>query len=169
MPFEKLSESGVESKVEADGEKFGKQAEKAMREVIKLFGESQEFFDSDRYEDEKYGVRADGWILLPEWRCGVQCCAPVQFSIRRDIMFGDKGREALQRGSIPYWINPQKIELWIEDKVKYDYIGKELAQDFKRKVWQAADLMKKMGMLKTITSDVILKGRNQRKDAKRHA
>lgn len=164
--FPKLRvESTEESK-----EHFGKVCERAMKEIILLFGKSPDFFIADEFEDMKYGVRADAWLKVSEWRGGSPCCVPVQFSIREDIkgiQGGEKGKEALGRGSIPYWIDRRKIELWLEDRNKYMKVGEELALDFQRHIERVVPMLRKLGRITFIRQADIDKWRQKRKEQER--
>jgi len=81
-------------------EKFGLQSE---RRIISILKEEGFMVVKATYEEDHF-YKVDFWL----WHNG--SWVAVQFSVDREAIMGRKGKDAVQRGIIPMWIDGDKLK-----------------------------------------------------------
>lgn len=80
----------------------GKWCENAMIHLLRRNGSEAD--PSSPYEDHR--LKIDLWVR----RSRREDFLPIQFTTNREAVVGAKGLDALRRGVIPSWLDPQRIE-----------------------------------------------------------
>lgn len=84
-------------------EKFGLKAEEWMVELLSRNG--TETRRATLKEDTVFKV--DFWVRLNGY------WLPIQFSVDKEAIMSWKGKDALQRGVVPIWVDAQELEIAI--------------------------------------------------------